>query len=76
MEKTIYSNNYLKLIEWLKASRQEKELSMRDLAEILDVSHSWVGKIEQGERRLDVLEYVRLCKALGIDASKGLSKLK
>jgi len=75
MEKTIHSGKYLKLIEWLKTSREEKELSMRDLAEILGVSHSWVGKIEQGERRLDVLEYVRLCKALGIDASKGLSKL-
>jgi len=49
---------------------------MRDLAAKLDVSHSWVGKIEQGERRLDVLEYVRLCKALGVDPGKGLSKLK
>jgi transcriptional regulator with XRE-family HTH domain len=49
---------------------------MRDLAEIIDVSHSWIGKIEQGERRLDMMEYVRLCKALGIDACKGLSLLK
>ena len=71
----MYSANYQKLIKWLKASREEKELSMRDLAKRLDVSHSWVGKIEQGERRLDVLEYMKLCKALGIDACKGLNLL-
>jgi len=76
MKKTIYSANYQKLTKWLKTSREEKELSMRDLAEILSVSHSWVGKIEQGERRLDVLEYMKLCNALGVDASKGLNLLK
>ncbi len=76
MQKTIHSGAYLKLIKWLKSCREKKGLSMRDLAEKLDVSHSWVGKIEQGERRLDVLEYVRLCKSLGVDSGKGLSKLK
>ena len=76
MKKTIHSNDYLKLIKWLKASREEANLTMRDLAQKLDVSHSWVGKIEQGERRLDIREYVLLCKALKIDSCKGLNKLK
>lgn len=48
---------------------------MRDLAKKLDVPHSWIGKIEQAERRLDVMEYIRLCKALKIDPAEGLSKL-
>jgi len=45
---------------------------MRELGEKLGVIHSWVGKIEQGERRLDLVEYVRLCKALEIDPHEGL----
>ncbi len=45
---------------------------MRELGEKLDVIHSWVGKIEQGERRLDIIEYLRLCNALQIDPNEGL----
>ncbi len=40
---------------------------MRELAERLDVIHSWIGKVELGERRLDVIEYIQYCKALGVD---------
>lgn len=48
---------------------------MRELANDLKVSHSWVSKVENLERRLDIYEYVILCKHLGIDPKKGLSKL-
>ena len=33
-------------------------MSMRKLAEILQVHYSTVGKIEQGKRKLDILEYL------------------
>ena len=45
---------------------------MRDLAERLGVHHSWIGRIEQGERRLDIVEYMRLCTEIGCDPSEGL----
>ena len=45
---------------------------MRELGEKLGVIHSWVGKIEQGERRLDLIEYIRICDALDIDPHEGL----
>ena len=76
MEKTIHSRAYKELITWLKECREKKGLSMRDLAAELGVSHSWVGKVEQMERRLDVYEYVELCKCLGVNPSKGIDKLK
>lgn len=76
MEKTIHSEAYRELIAWLRDSRQKKGLSMRALAAKLGVSHSWVGKIEQMERRLDVYEYVRLCECLELNPVKGLDKLK
>lgn len=76
MEKTIHSRAYKELIAWLRDCRKKKRLSMRDLAAELGVSHSWVGKVEQMERRLDVYEYVELCKCLGISPNKGIEKLK
>ena len=73
MKKTIHSHNYQKLVTWLKSSRHKKGLSMRELADRLEVPHSWIGKIEQMERRLDVLEYVRLCQCIGIDPNEGIT---
>ena len=45
---------------------------MRELGEKMKIHHSWVGKVEQGERRLDIMEYVSLCKALEVDPHEGL----
>jgi len=75
MQKTISSRKYKELISWLKESRKSKGISMRDLAHKLNVSHSWVSKVENLERRLDVYEYSILCRQLGVDPKKGLGKL-
>jgi uncharacterized protein YqiB (DUF1249 family) len=75
MFKSLYSDEYLKLRNWLKDQRQSKELSMRDLGEILEVPHSFIGKIENGERRLDVIEYLQYCEALKIKPSDGLKAI-
>lgn len=75
MKKTLFTPEYAKLIEWLKEARAERGLTMRELAVELDVPHSYVGKIEQCERKLDVLEYVRYCEALGVDPKRGVSIL-
>ena len=48
---------------------------MRAVAAKLDVPHSWICKIETGERRLDVCEYLALCRAIGCDYQEGMRKL-
>ena len=45
---------------------------MRELAQRLEKPHSFVGKVEQGERRLDVVEYVEYCRGLGVSPISGL----
>ncbi len=76
MHKTITSDKYLSLLAWLKNSRVEQNISMRDLAIKIDEPHSFIGKIETAERRLDVYEYVNYCKALKLDPAAGLKYLK
>ncbi len=73
MEKTIYCYEYSVLRKWLTEQRHQKKLTQRDVGHLLNISHSWVGKVEQGERRLDIIEYVRLCKVLEVDAHEGLT---
>jgi len=72
MEKTIYSDEYALLRQWLREQRTRKGLTMREVAEKMDVIHSWVGKVELGERRLDLIEYLRYCKALDVDPHEGI----
>jgi len=73
MKKTIFCFEYSLLRKWLTEQRHLKKLTQRDVGKLLDISHSWVGKVEQGERRLDVIEYVRLCKVLQVDPYDGLA---
>lgn len=45
---------------------------MRDLATKLGVPHSFVGKVEQCERRLDLVEFIQYCDCLGVKPEDGI----
>ncbi len=67
MKKTIYSQDSKILTNALRNGRKAQGLTMRQLAEKMDVHHSVIGKIETGERRLDVIEFIEYCNILGIE---------
>lgn len=75
MTKTISSNRYLRLLQWLRQSRVELGLSTRELGSRLGRPNSYVTKTEQAERRLDVAEFVDYCSALGVDPVEGIQLL-
>jgi len=75
MRYSINSPQYEVIRTWLKKQRKEAELSIRALALKLDVHHSVIGKIEDGRRKIDLLEYIDYCDALGVDAKVGLELL-
>jgi len=76
MLKTLYTQENRQLVGWLKEMRLTKGLTMRQLAEKLDTQHTLIGKVEQGERRLDVVEYINYCDALGVSPDQGLKIIK
>ena len=49
---------------------------MRELGLLLDEPYQIVSKIEKGQRKLFVYEYVQYCEALGLDPELGLKQLK
>lgn len=63
------------LMSWLKDKRKEKGHTMRTLSQIIGTPHSFVGKVENQERRLDIVEYIRYCRALEIDPIEGLAQI-
>lgn len=66
VNKTIYSAQNTRFTEELVRLRKEAKLSQRALAEILGREHSFVDRIESGQRRLDFVEAYWFFKALGV----------
>lgn len=62
--------------KWLKQQRIDEKLTMRDLARRLDVPFQFISKVEKGERRLDVIEYVTYCRALMVDPHDGIALIE
>lgn len=65
--KSLRTREHRQLCELLATARNEAGLTQRDLASRLKLPHSFVGKVEAGERRLDVIEFVAIARALRID---------
>ncbi len=76
MVDSVHSNRYHLFREILIEARKEKELSQAALAEKLGRLQTFVSKYERGERRLDVVEFLEVAAALGLDPHKVLRKLK
>ena len=73
---SIHSNEHSYLRQLLLKQRQHLGLSQRELGNKLGVVHSLVGKIETGDRRLDVFEFIEYCKSLNLDPVTVLSELQ
>jgi transcriptional regulator with XRE-family HTH domain len=67
MDKSTHTSEYRVLRAALREVRAEAGLSQRDLAGRLAVPHSWVAKVESGERRIDAVEFCRFALACGSD---------
>lgn len=55
--------------------RRESGLTQRELAEHLGRERSFVSRVEQGERRVDVVEFYWICCACGVDPSEAAVSL-
>ncbi|MDO8330322.1 MAG: helix-turn-helix transcriptional regulator [Fluviicoccus sp.] len=73
MTDSIHSEEMIALRAWLRTARENHGWSMRDLAAKLGKAHNYVQRVEDGDRRLDVVEFVRYCEALVIDPADGLA---
>jgi transcriptional regulator with XRE-family HTH domain len=71
----VTSPAYAAAIRALVDVRKERDLSQRDLAERIGKPRSFISKIENRERRLDVVEFVALARALGADPAGLLTRL-
>jgi transcriptional regulator with XRE-family HTH domain len=67
MVKSVYTNEYSALRTLLIAERNAARLTQQALADKLGRPQSYVSKFELGERRLDVVEFLEIVRAIGVD---------
>lgn len=72
---SVYSARYRRFREALVEARKSKGLSQAALADKLERLQTFVSKYERGERRLDVVEFLDVAAALGLDPNKVLRQI-
>jgi len=63
---SLHSPEYKVFLRLLIETREGAGLTQRALAKRLEKPQSYVSKSETGERRVDVVEVIAFCRAIGI----------
>ena len=75
LRKTLRSRGHRVLIGVLVATRKAAGLTQRDLAARLKRPRVFVGRLEAGERRIDVIEFIAIARALEVDPRQLFAKV-
>ncbi len=67
MTKSVFSDKYDRFRRLLVEARKKRDLTQVELSKRLSRPQSFVSKYERGERRLDVIEFFEVARAIGVD---------
>lgn len=73
--KTIHSERYRYLLAILREARESVGMTQVQLSQKLGKPQSYVSKYENGERRLDVIELLDVCEAVGANPQGMIKKV-
>lgn len=76
MQKSLRTPRQILLQTLLVEARKVKGLTQAELAEALNKPQSFVAKYENGERRIDVVEFVDITAALGVSTADLLARIE
>lgn len=75
MRKSVHSDPQALFQDLLRNARLKAKLTQQVVADRLGRPQSFVAKYEHGERRLDVVEFIQVARAIGADPKRLLGKL-
>lgn len=76
MVKTLGSERHRALIDFLIKAREAAGMTQTELAKKLGEYQSFVARLESGQRRVDVVEFLELSEILGFDAISSIREIK
>jgi len=75
LQKSVHSPEQIAFRELMIEARDRAGLTQGKLAKRLGKHQSFVAKYEGGERRIDVVEFLKISRAIGIDPVRILKAL-
>lgn len=75
MTKSVFTDRYKLFLNLLVQERKDRGITQVSLAKRLNKPQSYVSKYENGERRLDVVEFLDIAACLELDAAAFIQKL-
>ena len=76
MTKSLHTAAYQKLTALLLAARRDSGLTQQEVADRLNTHQSYVAKVEKGERRIDVVEFIQLVRVIGVSSPALIKKIE
>ncbi len=70
MPKTVFGGEHAHLVAVLIEARHHASLRQSELADLIGRDQSFVSLLEGGQRRIDVIEFIKLATALHRDPVK------
>jgi len=67
MPKSVFTGAHTLLVEALRAARKKAGLTQAEVAARISKDQSYISLIEGSQRRVDTLEFIALCWAMGAD---------
>jgi len=74
--RSVFTGEYERFRKRLIAARKAAGLTQTQVATRLSRPQSFVSKYERGERRLDLVEFVEVAKAIGINAALMVAQIE
>lgn len=75
MPKTIFGGDHRHLVAVLAEARQKSGLTQAELAGLVGKDQTFISIIERSQRRVDILEFVALARAMGADPVSLMEKV-
>lgn len=76
MTKSVFTDAYKLFLETLVAARKEARVDQTELADRIGWDQPKVSNAETGVRRIDVVEFITIAKALQIDPAAFIASLE
>ncbi|MEM7760542.1 MAG: helix-turn-helix transcriptional regulator [Cyanobacteria bacterium P01_A01_bin.40] len=73
---SIFGEEYQAFLKFLITARKQAGLTQQTVADSLKRPQSFVSKYENGERRLDVVEYLHISEIIGFDPCQIIRQLQ
>jgi len=75
MTRSTHNPAYIAFLALLRADRRASGMSQVQIAEKLGNRQTFISKIENGDRRIDVIELLAYLDAAGVDAADFVARL-